>query len=551
MSKTVTIGLDIGSSAVRAAEVVVDGQRRVVRRFAQVGLPDGAVAEGEVRDKAAVRAAVERLWQHGRFTSKSVVVGLGSQRAMVRQVEMPQMAANELRSALRFKIGEFLPIPVELAVADFAPLSGSGGGGETCKVLMVAAQREVVVDEVATVEAAGLRVEAVDVSSLALLRAVGSQPSPGAASGGLEAVVGIGSDLLTVAVREGGIPRFVRTVALASSYGAQGGNDASAGPSDKGGSSGTARLSGTALAVGTASQVDSVVSEVRSSLEYLLSQSGSAVIDHVLVTGGGVMMAGLVERLSAAVGLPVVLAQASVQVDEAALGLDKEALTEAAYRWLTAIGLALWGTDAYGKPSLLPAEVMARRARRRLTAGATAAVLMVAAVLGVASVDRVHAASSITSQINGYEQQSTTLQVRINGLGYVVRIPDEVASERALAEEALNGDIDWLGTLARIEHAMPAGVTLETLSLAKTSTNVGPPPTPGSLVGTMGLTAQTTRGANAVAEFIDRMSAVKGLYALWVTSTTNTQGITQITASADLTTAVLSNRAAHLPGGAK
>ena len=122
MTKKTCIGLDIGSSAVRAAEVSIDGDRRILRRFGQVGLPAGAVIEGEVHDKAAVAAAIGRLWQHGQFSGKKVVIGLGSQRGMVRQVEMPPMSDAELRSALRFKIGEFLPIPVEQAVVDFAPL---------------------------------------------------------------------------------------------------------------------------------------------------------------------------------------------------------------------------------------------------------------------------------------------------------------------------------------------------------------------------------------------------------------------------------------------
>ena len=176
MAKKVMVGLDIGSSAVRAAEVVIDGDRKVLKRFAQVGLPEGAVVEGEIRDQTAVASAIRRLWQQGRFKQKSVVVGLASQRAMVRQVEMPPMSDAELRSAVRFKIGEFLPIPVDQAVVDFASLSGRDGPDGTRLGLLVAAQREVVVDLAAAVETAGLRVEAVDASSLALLRAVARAP---------------------------------------------------------------------------------------------------------------------------------------------------------------------------------------------------------------------------------------------------------------------------------------------------------------------------------------------------------------------------------------
>ena len=120
--KTVKIGLDIGSSAVRAAEVAATQSGGEVRRFGQVGLPAGAVVEGEVRDEATVAEAIRRLWSECGFSKKEVVVGISSQRAMVRQLEMPEMNDAELGSALRYEIGELLPIPVEQAVFDFAVL---------------------------------------------------------------------------------------------------------------------------------------------------------------------------------------------------------------------------------------------------------------------------------------------------------------------------------------------------------------------------------------------------------------------------------------------
>ncbi len=126
MAKRSGIGLDIGSSAVRAVEIARRGGHDEVAHFAQVGLPPGAVVEGEIRDPAAVSAALKRLWSSGGFKHKDVVLGVSSQRAMVRQIEVPQMSPAEMRSALRYQIGELLPIPVEQAVFDFAAL-GPGG----------------------------------------------------------------------------------------------------------------------------------------------------------------------------------------------------------------------------------------------------------------------------------------------------------------------------------------------------------------------------------------------------------------------------------------
>ena len=79
-----------------------------------------------MRDQAVVASAIKRLWAEGGFAKRDVVVGISSQRSMVRQVEMPKMNPNELRSALRYEMGDLLPIPVEQAVFDFVELARAG-----------------------------------------------------------------------------------------------------------------------------------------------------------------------------------------------------------------------------------------------------------------------------------------------------------------------------------------------------------------------------------------------------------------------------------------
>lgn len=548
-SKT-RIGLDIGSSAVRAAEVTVDGDKRVLKHFAQVGLPAGAVVEGEVRDRGAVTDAVKRLWQHGGFSGKQVVLGIGSQRAMVRQVQMPPMSDQDLRSAIKFKIGEFLPIPVEQAVADFAPLPSSGSD-DSRRVLLLAAQRDVVIDEVAAVEAAGLRVVAVDSSSLALLRGIEAS-GPAGDGTQLEAVVGIGAELVTVVVGERGMPRFVRTVALAS--GGQGSevDNGSRGPTSSGRSPlNSGRTGNLSTATGTAQRLEAIVTEVRSSLEYLLSQTGTARFERVLVTGGGAMLPGVVDALSNAVGLKVELAHAHLTLDRQNLGLTDAALEEASYRWLSAVGLALWGIDAYGKPSLLPEEVLQRRQEKRAVPLAIAAATAFAVVLGTLSFMRISSAASLNSQIQSDNTESVQLQTKINGLEYVLKIPGEVQSQRALATQALAGDIQWVTMMHRIASAMPANVDPASVVLIKAEPNLagGASSVVPATVGTVTIAATTKGGATAVAAFIDNLSRVNGMSYLWVNTVNDGGGVIGIQANADLSAGALSDRAAHLPGG--
>jgi Tfp pilus assembly protein PilN len=297
------------------------------------------------------------------------------------------------------------------------------------------------------------------------------------------------------------------------------------------------------------------VGEVRSSLEYLLSQSQSQSFEHVLLTGGGAMAPGLTEALSRALSLPVNFAELGFQIDKKELGLDAQALNDASYRWLTAVGLSLWGTDAYGKASLLPAEILAKRQQQRILVGAMAGIAVVAVALAGVSVAKVNSAHDISAQIRSSQVEASSLSQKIASLGYVTKIPDEVKARQALAISALSGDISWTGLLGRIAKALPPTVTVQQIALTKTETVSASGgawlPVSGDVVGSIQMTAVTTGGAAAVAQFIDRVSRVAGLQALWVSSTNHATGSTTMQVTAQVTTAALSARVAALPGGGK
>jgi type IV pilus assembly protein PilM len=586
VAKSSGIGLDIGSSAVRAAEIAGHGGHEEIVKFAQVGLPVGAVVEGEIRDPTAVSAALKRLWNEGGFKRRDVVLGVSSQRAMVRQIEVPQMSPAEMRSALRYQIGELLPIPVEQAVFDFAVLGpgpSGGDGGATTRLLVVAAQQDIVKEAIAVVKKAGLRVRAVDPSPLALLRAV--PPTP---DGGVEAVVSLGAHLVVVGVRQGTTPLFLRTVTSgneATRDGAMetaGAVQAGDGRRSLGGGGGSRRL-------------EPVVEEVRSSIEFFLGHNQGAVLERVVVTGGAAQTEGLVDRIRAAVGVPVTLATAGPTASAAQLRLSEVQLKEASTRWTTAVGLALWRTGPGPAPSLLPEEIRQRRQFQQALSGSAAGVLVIALGLGVVSYSGARSASNVQNEIASDNAQAAALQVQINKLDVVTHVRTEVAAQRQLAVTALQGDVAWVSLVHRIAIALPKGVTLTQLTLTRTPVATGPA-TPGVTVsdyyGTISLTGNTVNGPKSVSQIIDALSAVRGVGAVWVPQTTKVQGSgtsssstggdvgtsstsrvvsggaasgvpaskasspanggpTTFTLNADITSAALGDRSAGLPGGTK
>lgn len=217
MAHTV-VGLDIGSSGIRAAELSGGGRRTAsLHRFASVDLPAGAVRAGKLVDADAVTEALRELWERGRFSSRAVSLGVANDGVLVRQLDLEWMPAADFRKALRYLVADSLPVPVDQANLDYYLLDreaaeAAAGQDEkgVARVLLVAASREMVDDLVRAVRAAGLRPERVDLVPFALVRAACPTLQ---SSGPPEAVVDIGAETISVVVHEAGRPRFVRTIA--------------------------------------------------------------------------------------------------------------------------------------------------------------------------------------------------------------------------------------------------------------------------------------------------------------------------------------------------
>jgi len=209
------VGLDIGTSAVRAAELSVGRGGYTLERFGQVALPVGAVIDGEVLDREAVTAALKVLWSQTKFSTKRVVLGVANQKVVVRQVDLPWMEPKELRNALAFQVQDFIPIPVDQAIMDFHPLEEftNDAGNRMLRVLLVAAGREMVGSCLDAVQHAGLTPVMVDLTSFALIRSSTHADALGIDTQA-EALIDIGARVTNIAVHQGGQPKFVRVLLM-------------------------------------------------------------------------------------------------------------------------------------------------------------------------------------------------------------------------------------------------------------------------------------------------------------------------------------------------
>lgn len=339
------IGLDIGTSGVRAAELSFGKGGVTLEKFGQVALPEGAVRDGEVLDGPAVTAAVRQLWAATKFSHKKVVLGVANQRVVVRQVDLPFMAPEDLKKSLAFQVQDYLPMPVEDAVLDFHSVETvATDSGDVLRGLLVAASRETVMANVRAAQAAGLRVTMVDLTSFAVLRSVGVRRDPEIET---EALVDIGAKVTNIVVHADGVPRFVRILLM-------GGQDITDSVAEKLGvplaeAEGIKQSLGLVGAGGEYERasrvVDSVaqnfLDEVRGSLDYYAASNPAFPIDRVVVSGGGSQLRGLTERLAATTRFDVVDGNPISSLQVGRTGLSPEQLSFVQPLAAVPVGLAM------------------------------------------------------------------------------------------------------------------------------------------------------------------------------------------------------------------
>lgn len=340
------VGLDIGASAVRVAQLTGSRSSPSLSAFGQVALPPGAVVDGEIRDPGPVSEAIAQLWKRAKLRSKQAVVGIANQRVVVRQVDLPFLEESEFRSALRFQAADYIPMPVDEAQLDFLVLNDymTDNQEHMMRVLLVAAATDMVESYVETVTAAGILPSGVDLVPFAVARAVSSSARGESGTGGSEAIVDVGAGVTNIVVHHNGEPRFVRILLV-------GGDDATTSIAelqdvpfeeaeamkfDAGGNVGTDEVQRILR-----TQVDSLVEEIRGSLDYYLSQDDSEPVISIIMTGGGSLTPGLVERVEETLRTPVVRATPLSEINVSKSGLTEEQIVQVQPVSAAAIGLAM------------------------------------------------------------------------------------------------------------------------------------------------------------------------------------------------------------------
>ncbi len=338
------VALDIGSSAIAGAEIK-DG--RTLTRAAVEELPEGLVVDGEVAEPAELANHIKAFWKASKFSGRAVRLGVANQRVVVRNIDLPVIEdPDELRAAVEMEAADHIPIPPEQAIVDFQPVGWyEDESGPRQRLVVVAAHREMIDTLLGVAKRAGLRVDGIDLEAFALIRSLVPARGP---AGDATVVCHIGAGATNIVVSADHVSQFTRLVGL-------GGVDLTNAVADQTGlapheaealkaacgllgevPAGWDQATVTRVRHALALAVRPLVQEIGRTIDFYRSQEFSRPVEHLVLSGGTALCAGLDRYVAQALGI-------NVQIGDPLQNLTKGAdLTlDVATRAAVAVGLAL------------------------------------------------------------------------------------------------------------------------------------------------------------------------------------------------------------------
>lgn len=353
--------LDIGGSSLVALHMAGTSGKVKLRGCYEWPLSEGLVVDGEIADVDLFARELKAFAGQYGFRGRSVHLAVGNQKVIVRNIDMPVMTEEELRGAIEFQAQDYIPIPVEEAVLDFQ-IIGKGvaaDGAPRQEVLLVAAQRAMIGMFTAAVKQAGLKVAGIDISSMALVRALIPPRSflADVSEGPVcRAIADISSSVSTLVVAVDDVLKFTRIINFSSDRFARVLSDHLAVPFDDAQS--LAQRVGLPGPLPAEEEVyaeevladarqrlleiaSELSDEIRRSLHYYQGQPSAVPATELILSGKGALVRNLDAHLTEALNIPVSIGNPLAHVAENASKTPDASLAFMAPYLSVAVGLAL------------------------------------------------------------------------------------------------------------------------------------------------------------------------------------------------------------------
>jgi type IV pilus assembly protein PilM len=340
------VGLDIGSSAVKAVELKKHGDSYELVNFGLEFLGQDMVVDGAIMDALTVSAAVARIFDENKIKIRNVATSVSGHSVIVKRITVSAASDEELNEAMPYEAQQYIPFDISDVNLSYQPLGGSPSGQGT-DVMLVAAKREKILNHTNVLNQANKTPLVVDYDGFAMFNAF--EANYELPPDTTVALLNIGASITNIVVGRGGTPLFARDVSV-------GGNqytdilqkelDLSYEDAEKlkqGQEVGSITREQKIPHLRSVTEI--LMLEIQKTFDFFRQSASTENIQQIYLAGGTAMIEGLVEQLKEEFRVPVEIIDPLRQVKVDPGKFDRDYLQDIAPCLCVATGLALRSFD--------------------------------------------------------------------------------------------------------------------------------------------------------------------------------------------------------------
>ena len=311
LKKKNPIGLDIGSSYIKSAQLNDAKEGYELSFMSMLRLDQDLIVDGIITDKNRLAAAIREVLKLAGVRGGDAVIGVsGHSSVIIKKIGMPVMTAEELGASIKSEAEQYIPFDINDVNIDFEILGPKPDEPGQMDVLLVAAKKNVIADYAEAVDMAGLDPLILDVDAFALSNMY--ELNYDSAGKKNVALVNVGASKTNINVLHDGRLVFTRDSAMGSNYHSEileRDLDISREDAErlKLGRS-IAGVSPEKAEIVLAAASDEIYTEIYRSFEYFKSSVADEEVGEVILSGGAALIKKFPEMMAEKLGMQVELA---------------------------------------------------------------------------------------------------------------------------------------------------------------------------------------------------------------------------------------------------
>ncbi|HKP46369.1 MAG TPA: type IV pilus assembly protein PilM [Pyrinomonadaceae bacterium] len=346
--KTSMVGVDVGSSSVKAVELQGKSGDFQLLSLGFETLQSDSVVDGQIMELNAVSDAIGNIFNEHKIKTTRVAAGVNGHSVIVKNIVLPQMTEDELQESFAWHAEEHIPFDITDVNLDYHVTARSE---DAIHVLLAACKRDKIANLKQAIQLAGKQPTVIDVDAFALQNCyeLNYEPQPG----NVVALLNIGASTTNINILNGVQSVFTRDATF-------GGNQYTSLLQKELGLTFDQAESvkrGMALPEGAEQREigpildtvsDILALEIQKTMDFYraTAEDGNSAVQSILVSGGGSKLTGLVDFLANRFEIPVEMFDPFRKIRVDARGFDPEYMREIVPEMAIAVGLALRGVDA-------------------------------------------------------------------------------------------------------------------------------------------------------------------------------------------------------------